>query len=55
MIDQEHSQNLHFEQNIDLLNDSNWTRTQSYLVRKRTLNHLAKLASTGSLATGGVL
>ena len=25
--------------------DSNWTRTQNHLVRKRTLNHLAKLAS----------
>ena len=26
------------------LSDCNWTRTQNYLVRKRTLNHLAKLA-----------
>ena len=25
------------------LSDSNWTRTKSHLVRKRTLNHLAKL------------
>ena len=23
--------------------DCNWTRTQNHLVRKRTLNHLAKL------------
>ena len=26
------------------LSDCNWTRTQNHLVRKRTLNHLAKLA-----------
>ena len=26
------------------LSDSNWTRTHSHLVHKRTLNHLAKLA-----------
>ena len=26
------------------LSDWNWTRTQNHLVRKRTLNHLAKLA-----------
>ena len=25
--------------------DCNWTRTHNHLVRKRTLNHLAKLAS----------
>ena len=25
------------------LNDCNWTRTQNHLVRKRILNHLAKL------------
>ena len=25
------------------LSDCNWTRTQNHLVRKRTLNHLAKL------------
>ena len=30
--------------NIVLGSDCNWTRTQSHLVRKRTLNHLAKLA-----------
>ena len=27
------------------LSDCNWTRTQNHLVLKRTLNHLAKLAS----------
>ena len=27
------------------LSDCNWTRTQNHLVRKRTLNHLAKLCS----------
>ena len=27
------------------LSDCNWTWTQNYLVRKRTLNHLAKLAN----------
>ena len=26
--------------------DHNWTRTQNHLVRKRTLNHLARLASS---------
>ena len=26
------------------LSDCNWTRTQNHLVRKRTVNHLAKLA-----------
>ena len=26
------------------LSDCNWTRTHKYLVRKRTLNHLAKLS-----------
>ena len=26
------------------LSDCNWTRTQNHLVRKQTLNHLAKLA-----------
>ena len=26
-----------------VLSDCNWTRTQNHLVRKRTLNHLAKL------------
>ena len=25
------------------VSDCNWTRTQNHLVRKRTLNHLAKL------------
>ena len=25
-------------------NDCNWTRTQNHLARKRTLNHMAKLA-----------
>ena len=29
-----------------ILADFNWTRTQNHLVRKRTLSHLAKLAST---------
>ena len=28
---------------ISRLIDCNWTRTQNHLVRKRTLNHLAKL------------
>ena len=28
---------------IWILRDCNWTRTQNHLVRKRTLNHLAKL------------
>ena len=28
-----------------IFSDCNWTRTQNYLVLKRTLNHLAKLAS----------
>ena len=28
---------------IELLSDCNWTRTHNHLVRKRTLNHLAKL------------
>ena len=27
-----------------LLNDCNWTRTHNHLVRKLSLNHLAKLA-----------
>ena len=27
------------------MNDCNWTRTHNHLVHKRTLNHLAKLAS----------
>ena len=26
-------------------NDSNWIRTRNHLVRKRALNHLAKLAN----------
>ena len=31
---------------IDKINhDCNWTRTHNHLVRKRTLNHLAKLTS----------
>ena len=30
--------------NIDL-SDCNWTRIHNHLVRKRTLNHLAKLAN----------
>ena len=30
---------------IRLNNDCNWNRTQDHLVRKRTLNHLAKLIS----------
>ena len=29
---------------IEKLIDCNWTQTQNHLVRKRTLNHLAKLA-----------
>ena len=29
------------------LSDCNWTRTQKHLVRKRTLNHLAKLVLLG--------
>ena len=29
--------------------DCNWTRTHNHLVRKRTLNHLAKLASCSHL------
>ena len=27
------------------LSDSNWTQTHNHLVHKRTLNHLAKLAT----------
>ena len=30
---------------ISNLSDCNWTRTHNHLVHKRTLNHLAKLAS----------
>ena len=30
---------------IRSLSDCNWTRTHNHLVHKRTLNHLAKLAS----------
>ena len=30
------------------LSDCNWTRTQNHLIRKRTLNHLAKLNSAHS-------
>ena len=30
---------------ISSLSDCNWTRTQNHLVRKRTLNHLAKQLS----------
>ena len=33
------------------LSDCNWTRTQNHLVRKRTLNHLAKLESSCSQLT----
>ena len=34
---------VHVKQQISL-SDCNWTRTQNHLVRKRTLNHLPKLA-----------
>ena len=30
--------------NNSIVNDCNWYRTQNHLVRKRILNHLAKLA-----------
>ena len=33
-----------------MLTDCNWTRTHNHLVRKRTLNHLAKLAILAILA-----
>ena len=33
-----------------MLTDFNWTRTQNHLVRKRTLNHLTKLAILAILA-----
>ena len=33
------------------LSDFNWTRTQSHLVRKRTLNHMTKLAMIVCLLT----
>ena len=32
-------------QTCKTISDCNWTRTHNHLVRKRTLNHLAKLAS----------
>ena len=35
---------------IRSLSDCNWTRTQKHLVRKRTLNHLAKLSNWLSCA-----
>ena len=35
---------------IRSLSDCNWTRTQKHLVRKRTLNHLAKLSKWLSCA-----
>ena len=38
-----------FKINNRSLSDCNWTRTQNHLVRKRTLNHLAKLASLAKL------
>ena len=31
--------------NNSIDDDCNWTRTHNHLLRKRTLNHLAKLAS----------
>ena len=36
-----HSSDIRFR---DFMNDCNWTRTYNHLVRKRTLNHLVKLA-----------
>ena len=33
------------------LSDCNWTRTHNHLIRKRTLNHLAKLASLAKWLT----
>ena len=37
------------------LNDCNWTQTQNHLVRKRTLNHLAKLAKWWSCVLSAYL
>ena len=34
-----------FKTSLWILSDCNWTRTQNHLVCKRTLNHLAKLAT----------
>ena len=31
------------DKGITVLSDCNWTRTHNHLVRKQTLNHLAKL------------
>ena len=39
---------LDFQPMILILKDCNWTRTQNHLVRKWTLNHLAKLAKRSS-------
>ena len=33
---------------LNINKDFNWTRTQNHLVRKRTLNHLAKRTVSGN-------
>ena len=41
--------------NQNILSDCNWTQTQNHLVRKRTLNHLAKWLSICFWPNGWVL
>ena len=40
--------NLNLVPKLTNLSDCNWTRTQNDLVRKRTLDHLAKLTHSGN-------
>ena len=40
-------QKIRFFTKIVPLSGCSWTRTQNHIVRKRTLNHLAKLAESG--------